>query len=133
MLDPFEAPDPNSARVFAAAQVAHEVAILSQRGLLARREGSRDEDGFLAAPPWYYRELAERITCLVTEHPVYGPKILEEIMLRSIERYAYSRQDRLQDTAALARMTEKLQRQLRNTPSWRQRMQRFMRWRRFTP
>ncbi len=80
MFDIHKAPDPHSARLLAAAQVAHEVALLFQRSLLARREGKRHEDGFLEAPPTYYRDLAEIIAQLVTEHREHGPRMLEEFL-----------------------------------------------------
>jgi hypothetical protein len=119
MFDIPEASDPNSARLLAAAQVAHEVALLFQRSLLARREGKRQEDGFLEAPPTYYRDLAQIITQLVTEYPEHGPKMLAKFLLRRIEEVACCRQDRLQDKAVVRRHVEELRRRKSQDPNWR--------------
>ncbi len=119
MFDIHEAPDPNSARLLAAAQVAQEVALLFQRGLLARRESKRHEDGFLEAPPTYYRDLAEIVTQLVMEHPEHGPKMLEEFLLQQIEKAAYSRQDRLPDMQVVRQRVEELRRRKSQDANWR--------------
>src|SRR5688500_113777 len=119
MFDIPEASDPNSARLLAAAQVAHEVALLFQQHLSARRIGPRHADGFLEAAPTFYRDLAEIITQLVTEHAEHGPRMLEEFLLRRIEHAAYARQDQLQDMAVVRREVEELRRRKSQDPNWR--------------
>ena len=123
MFDIPEASDPQDARLLAAVQVGHEMALLFKVGLLARPdEGGREADGFLSAPQSYYRDLAEVITRLVTEYPEHGPRMLEEFLLRRIEHAAYARQDRLQDMDVVRREVEELRRKKRNDPNWRRYM-----------
>ena len=114
MVDQPDDPKQKLYRYLATEPVTEEISKLFGRGFRAWQEYSRAEDGFIAPPPWYYRELAELITRLVTEHPESGPEVLGKVVLPLIEQTSYARQDRVQDEEVVNRWAEEIRRKKPN-------------------